>query len=40
MFMASVVIGRSFITQESELPSGMCPPLGYHSVVGEVRDPR
>lgn len=35
--MASVAAGKVYATKESSLHDNMCPPHGYHSVVGEVR---
>lgn len=35
--MANIAVGRPYTTQEGELPSTMCPPDGFDSVIGEVR---
>lgn len=37
--MANVAVGRAYTTQEGELPSNMCPPEGFDSVIGQVRAP-
>jgi hypothetical protein len=36
MFLCSVAIGLPFKTKLGELPTELCPPTGYDSVVGEA----
>lgn len=36
MFVASVAVGKAFLTFEGKLPPELCPPDGYDSVVGQV----
>lgn len=37
MFMASVAVGKAYVTKKGSLDKEFCPPQGYDSVVGEVR---
>lgn len=40
MFLTSVAIGRAFTTMQGKLKpeDNLCPPPGFDSVIGEVRE--
>lgn len=36
MFVCDIAVGRSYNTYEGSLPTHLCPPPGFDSVIGEV----